>query len=272
MDFKNIISKRTFPLILLNSITLIFTILVNYFGGTGIWGKPSVGDISNLYPTLITPASYAFSIWGMIYLLLIAYIGHQWYRFGIKKPRVVNEAGLWFTLSNLANAAWIYFWLQEMQGISVLVIFFLLFCLIQLVRRHRLEIFHPNIRYIALVWWPICIYVGWIVLAATVNTTVWLSSSADLGQLLSPEIWAVGVIAIATSVYMFLIYHRNMREAALVGVWGFIAIAVKQAASPPVQSASVIAAAILLCYAGYHAYQNRASLPHKQLNKNQTFS
>jgi hypothetical protein len=268
MDFKNIISKRTFPLILLNSITLIFTILVNYFGGTGIWGSPSIGDISNLYPTLITPASYAFSIWGLIYLLLIAYIGHQWYKFGIKKPKVVNEAGLWFTFSNLANAAWIYFWLQEMKGISVLVMFFLLFCLIQLIIRHRMEIFNANLRYIALVWWPICIYTGWIVLAATVNTTVWLSRSSDLEQLLAPEIWAIGVIAIASAVYFFLIYKRNMREAALVGVWGFIAIAVKQADSTPVQVAAGIGAAILFAYAGYHAYQNRHSLPHKQVRSN----
>jgi membrane-associated HD superfamily phosphohydrolase len=268
MKHKDIESRRTLPLLLLNSTTLIFTILVNYFGGTGMWGNPSIGDLSNKYPTLVTPSGYAFSIWGLIYLLLIAYVAHQWYRFGIRKNKVTNEAGLWFTLSNLANAAWIYFWINELHAISVLIISFLLFCLVKLIIRHRLEIFDAPFRYIAFVWWPICIYTGWIILATVINTSVWLSSSTSLEAVLDPEIWAVLVIIIASGIYIFLTHHRNMREAALVGVWGFIAVAVNQADTSPVFITALAAAGILFANAGYHAYKNRKSIPHRMLKAN----
>ena len=58
-------------LAILNSISILAVIAINGIAGsTGIFGE-TVGGISDKYNTLFTPAGYAFSIWGIIYLGLI---------------------------------------------------------------------------------------------------------------------------------------------------------------------------------------------------------
>ncbi|MDH5779591.1 MAG: hypothetical protein OEZ29_03260, partial [Candidatus Bathyarchaeota archaeon] len=55
----------------INVVAFIVTVAVNILAGsTTLLGGKMSGDISDLYPTLITPAGYTFSIWGLIYTLL----------------------------------------------------------------------------------------------------------------------------------------------------------------------------------------------------------
>jgi hypothetical protein len=52
-----------------NIIAFVLTVIVNSLAGsTTLIGGKTTADISNLYPTLITPAGYVFAIWGVIYL------------------------------------------------------------------------------------------------------------------------------------------------------------------------------------------------------------
>eukprot|EP00300_Choanocystis_sp_HF-7_P000525 c10425_g1_i1.p1 GENE.c10425_g1_i1~~c10425_g1_i1.p1 ORF type:complete len:241 (+),score=40.66 c10425_g1_i1:32-724(+) len=51
-----------------NLAFFILNVVITYGSMTGIFG-PTNSDISKKYPTLITPAGYAFSIWGIIFLL-----------------------------------------------------------------------------------------------------------------------------------------------------------------------------------------------------------
>ncbi|MEJ2594020.1 MAG: hypothetical protein P8100_02565 [bacterium] len=61
---------------ILNTVTLAFTLFFNYFSGTGYFGK-TITEASALNQTLITPAGYVFAIWGQLYLFLAAFIGYQ---------------------------------------------------------------------------------------------------------------------------------------------------------------------------------------------------
>ncbi|MEL7342117.1 MAG: hypothetical protein AAGM67_16665 [Bacteroidota bacterium] len=61
---------------LLPTLTLIAILLViawNYAVNAIPLNGMTSGEVSTLYPTLITPAGYAFSIWGVIYLGLLAF-------------------------------------------------------------------------------------------------------------------------------------------------------------------------------------------------------
>ena len=146
--------------------------------------------------------------------------------------------------------------------------FSLLFCLICLVKRLELEVWDAPLRIIVFVWWPICVYTGWIILATVTNVAVYLSSKGWLEDILSGELWAVIMVIIASLIYLWLTYARNMREAAMVGAWGFIAIGVKQGeASGSVGITAFIAAGVLLAYAGYHGYQNRKTSPFVKMRK-----
>ncbi len=262
-------SKWSLPLLIFNSLTLLATLIANYAAGTGLIGEKSVGEVSDLYPTLITPAGYAFSIWGLIYLLLIAFVSYQWYAYYHNNNKdSLLPSGIWFSVSNIANALWIFAWVNEAIGISVLIMAVLLFALIQLVIRLKLEIYDTPLRILAFVWWPICVYIGWIILASVLNVSVYLKSSRFLDALLSEEIWAVIVIQVATIIYIFLIYQRNMREAAAVGVWGLIAIVVNQWGNHnSVVIAAILAIVVLSIYTAYQAIQNWETMPHKKLQK-----
>lgn len=253
------------PIILLlaNTLSLLATLVINYGAGTGALYNVSIGEISDRYPTLLTPAGWAFSIWGLIYLLLILFTGYQWYAW--RKGRIddsLKPAGIWFMLANLANALWVVVWLNGMLGLSVLIIFLLLFCLIMLVIRLRLECWDAPLRIILCVWWPICIYTGWIILASITNVSVWLKSLGVSAGVISAEGWALLLIVVAGLLYLYLTWKRNMREAALVGVWGLTAIAYNQWSNAnTVALTAIVTAIILFLNAGYHGYKNRYSSP-----------
>jgi len=100
---------KALPLLLTNTITFIFTLFINYLGGSGDYFGNSVGDISDDFTTLITPAGYAFSIWGLIYLALVAYLIFQWFGYFKKQNQTsLLPSGIWFIVANLSNALWIY--------------------------------------------------------------------------------------------------------------------------------------------------------------------
>lgn len=254
-------------LLFLNTLTLLATLLVNYLYGSGAMDAPSVGAISDRYPTLITPAGYAFSIWGLIYLMLIAFTAYQWYSWSKNRPEEsVRPAGIWFSLANVFNGLWIFAWVNEALALSVIIILLLLFSLLQLVLKLRLEVWNAPLRTILFVWWPICIYTGWIVVATVTNISVYLASLGWGGEPLSGTLWAIIVIAVAMAVYLFLTYARNMREAALVGVWGLSAIAYNQwGEQEAVAIAALLAAGVLFLSAAYHGWKNKDTSPFSKM-------
>ena len=69
-----------------------------------------MGSLSNEYDNYFTPAGYAFSIWGLIYIGLI---GNAIYLLrNTDKPTTKTQAtGL--TVANLANCTWVFLWLYE---------------------------------------------------------------------------------------------------------------------------------------------------------------
>ncbi|MBS3808447.1 MAG: hypothetical protein KGY60_13160, partial [Bacteroidales bacterium] len=167
-----------------------------------------------------------------------------------------------------ANGLWIVVWLNEYLALSVLLIFILLFSLIMLTLRLRLETWDAPLRTIAFVWWPICIYLGWIVVATVANVSVYLVSVNWQGGFLAPTSWTVVMIATATVIYLLLVFLRNMREAALVGVWAFIAIAVRQwSVHPEIVWTAGVATGLLLIVISWHGYQNRATSPFEKMKR-----
>lgn len=250
-------------LLLANTLSLLATLIVNYTAGTGVLHSQSIGEVSDQYPTLVTPADYAFSIWGFIYLLLIAFVAYQWVGwFKGRKEESLNKAGGWFFLANLFNALWVVAFVHEAFGLSVLLMFLLLFSLVRLLVRLEMEIWDAPLRIIAFVWWPICVYTGWIVLATVTNVAVYLKTFDLLSELLSAELWAVLVLILAGLIYLFLVWSRNMREAALVGIWGLVAIAYRQwGSNDSVVTTALLLAGILFLYVGYHGFRNKETSP-----------
>jgi hypothetical protein len=246
----------------LNSLSLLAVIVINYLSNAGLFSA-NVGEVSRKYDSLIVPSGYAFAIWGFIYLLLIVFVIYQWRLWNsIKDHVILKNIGFFFFFSNLCNIAWVIAWVNEYLGLSVLLMFLLLFSLILLVKRLDLEMWDAPLRIIVFIWWPITIYMGWIILASVANVAAYLVSLGWEGGIFPQEVWGILLILVSLLIYALLIYRRNMREAAMVGVWAYVAIALRQWESySSIAIVCLAASAILLFYSGYHAYKNRATLP-----------
>lgn len=253
-------------LLALNSLTLPGVIIFNYLAGTGSFGGKTVGEISAQYETLFTPAGYAFAIWGIIYLMLIAFVAWQWRsKVTNQDTQYIDKTGIWLILGNIFNVLWILAWTNDHIGLSLVLIFLMLLSLLVLMFRLRLETWDAPVRTIVFVWWPITIYLGWLVAASVANTAVYLVS-IDWQMFGIPEnAWSISMIIVATLIYVLLIFSRNMREAAAVGIWALVAIAVN---SWTLQRENAIVAlvcsGILLILISLHGYANRStSIPKK---------
>lgn len=253
--------RLAYPLI--NTLVLVITLLVNYLSNTGIIGEYTVGELSDRYPTMITPAGYAFGIWGFIYLWLLAFVGYQWYVWKTNThSEVLRQTGWWFALANLANMAWVLLWTNGHTGFSVILMFVLLLSLVVLVLRLKMELWDAPVRILAFAWWPICWYLGWIVLASVTNVAAWLVASNWGGGPLSEQGWTILMIAAATLIYLLLTFSRNMREASLVGIWGLVAIAVKHwETNPSLVWTALVSSLILFAATSWHGYKNRYTAP-----------
>ncbi len=251
-----------------NTVAFILMILVNYLSNTGIFNNNTMADVSEKYENLFTPAGYAFSIWGLIYLALLGFIIYQ--NRGLFKNVTdswpVNEIGWWFMISCAANSFWIIAWLYDYIGLSVFLMIVLLFSLIKIIWNTRMELDDLPLKKIALVWWPFCLYSGWISVALIADISAWLTKIKWNGFGISAETWTIIMMLIAGILNLLITWKRNMREFALVGAWALVAIAVNNKSShQPVFFVAIAIAVILVISTFIHGYKNRKTSPFKNI-------
>ena len=98
--------------------------------------------------------------------------------------------------------------------------------------------------------------------ATIASVASWLVSIHWNGFGIAPDIWAIIMIAVASILYIFLNQKRNLRETVTVGIWAFIAIAVRQSGiHDDVALAAIIASVILTILIAMHFYKNRYYIP-----------
>ncbi len=247
-----------------NIIAFVATVFVNYLSNTGAINGTTIGEISNSSKNLFTPAGYAFSIWGLIYLMLLGFVIYQSRSLFTKvsDDEFIIKTGWWFVISCVANMMWITFWLYGYMEFSVLAIFVLLFSLLKIVMQNRMELWDAPISVIAFLWWPFVFYSGWVTVASIANVAAYLTSTEWNAWGYSEISWAVTMIIIAGIINIVVTWKRNMREFALVGVWALAAIAVANwEVSQTVAYAAIVVAAVLFVSSGYHAFNNRETSP-----------
>lgn len=252
--------KTTLPIV--NGVALLITVFVNYFTNTGIFDGNTMSTISAKYDNFFTPAGYAFSIWGVIYLGLLGFViytGRSSFKNAQAHP-ILLKIGSLFVLSCAANSFWVIAWLNDYTGFSVLIMVALLIVLLRIIVVTRMELDpHPWKHYL-FIFWPFAIYAGWVSVALIANMAAWLTKIGWDGWGISPLNWTVIMIAVAALINIFVIVTRNLREYALVGIWALIAISVANNTDDgavTIVHACYIAAAVLLIFIIWNALRNR---------------
>ena len=257
-------------LVLLNTITFAAMLFMNYASNANLFGHTTVADVAHKYDTLFAPADYAFVIWGVIFLLGLCFVIYQWTIINNDTQQYIKRTGIWFAVSNIANALWVYFWINEELKWCVVLILILLISLIILALKLKLELFDEPVRTIFFVWWPIAFYLGWIMVAtiACIASALVYVGFTNTGA--KEDVWTIVMIVVAMLLYIVLIQKRNLRESAMVGVWAFIAIAIRQwGAYNNIAVTAIIAAAILLILSLRHGYKNRYYAPQQKIKRNE---
>ncbi|GAA4309138.1 hypothetical protein GCM10023115_36090 [Pontixanthobacter gangjinensis] len=251
-------------LAILNFLSVILAIFTNFFAQTGRINNTTIGELSDKYSNLFTPADYAFSIWGLIYLGLLAFsifMLQQAYSNG-KYTDFINNTSFWFIVANLGTCLWVVAWLYEFTGISVVLMFLILAKLLKIVVNNEMELWDAPFKIIAFYWWPICLYSGWIAVASIANMASWLTLIGWDGAIFTEVEWTVIMIGVAVIINLLMTWLRNMREFALVGVWALVAIYMRHQGSEEMIAKTAIAGAILLFLnISYHGYINRKTNP-----------
>lgn len=233
-----------------NGVALVATIIINYLSNTGLLNGQTIGDVSKNLQTLFTPAGYAFSIWGFIYLLLIGFIfyqGRSLFSKNTSTDDVVLKIGWWFVLSCVANSAWVFLWIFGYTGLSCIFILLLLFSLMQIIFRCRLELDVAPFSKMLFIAWPFVFYAGWVAVASIANISAYLYKIGWDGFGIAAQTWAIIMIIIAVLINIWAIQMRNLREFALVGAWALVAIGVRnQSTFEDVTIIAYIGAATLL--------------------------
>lgn len=249
---------------ILNIVAFLLVIAFNYISNTGAINGETMGTVSAEYNNLFTPAGYAFSIWGLIYLSLAGFVIYQ--IVSIRGRAEAEKIGWWFIISSVLNIAWIFAWLNHLLGLSVLIMVLLLFSLIMIILKTHMELDDAPLSTIAFVWWPFSFYSGWITVALIANIAAWLTASGWEGFGISEITWTIIMILAALAINLLITWTRNMREFALVGAWGMVAVGIaNRGENEIIFLTALIAAGILVISSGIHGYKNKESAPWKQL-------
>lgn len=241
----------------INGIMLVCTVVVNYLSNTGIVQGNTMKTVSDEYFTRFTPAGYAFSIWGVIYLSLACFVVYSTvHAFKRREPlQALQRIGWWFALSCLANMCWVLAWLSHYTLLSVFIMAVLLLSLLVIVVRLQLSITKTSIKHYWLISFPFSLYAGWISLAIIANVASLLMKYDWNGFGLTDGTWAMILIFIAGFLNVLMVVKRNMRAYGVVGIWGLLAVAANQPAGEKVIVYScygvalwIVLAIVLTCF------------------------
>lgn len=216
---------------LINALVLALVIWWNYYSNTGNIGGKTVGELSAEYDNYFTPAGYAFSIWGIIYLALtlqaIFFLRRAFSQ--TKDSDFLSQIGPYLILTNLLNAAWLWFWLMEHTGISVIVMLAILSSLVVLILNLNMNKWKAPSKIRWFVQIPISIYAGWITVATVANISAYLTKYNWSAGPIDEITWAIIMMAVAALVNIFILFNRSLIAYPLVGIWALFAISVRHA-------------------------------------------
>ncbi len=200
-------------------------IIVNFLANRLPINNRSTGAISDDYPNLFAPAGVAFSIWGLIYLLLGAYILYQFKKKNKKMEEISNKITPFFIGTSLANISWIFAWHYDYIGVSVLIMTVLLFLLIKIADILRGENF--TLLGSICIKLPFSLYFGWITVATIANITVFLVSIGWNGFGITDYIWTSIILVVGALIGILRMNKDKNIFYGIVLVWAYFWILFK---------------------------------------------
>jgi hypothetical protein len=198
----------------------------------------NTGQVSAFYPNAFVPAGFTFSIWGVIYLLLLSYtIGFTYY--SIKRqayPKAylfIELVNTYFLLTCVFNMAWIVAWHYLQIELSVVIMLLFLITLIQLFLKTKSMANDLVLTQRFILQTPFIVYLGWISVATIANITALLVAYKWTGLSIAPVYWSAAMILIAILLAVLMLKKFQAIAFALVVAWALWGIYHAQGPAAP---------------------------------------
>ncbi len=205
----------------INAIFLLVTLLINTLGALGLINGLSQKQISEMYVTLITPSPSTFSIWSVIYLLLMISV----ITMIVKKDdsyyqSAIEEITVLFRISCILNVVWIVTF--SLLQIELSVIFILGFVIVLSLICLKLKKIQVGRHFLLPLTFGL--YTGWLFIATVVNIAAALVKLKWGGFGINDEIWAITILIIAV-ILAFVVLQKNRNAAfPLPLAWAYFGI------------------------------------------------
>jgi hypothetical protein len=232
----------------LNLLLFAAVVYVNMLAVTLPINGKSTGELSDQYPNLFVPAGFTFSIWGLIYLLLLIFMVYQiWVSFNKKTVQKLSiQSQVLFGLTHVFNMSWILAWHYEMVAVTVLIMIAFLATLIILFLNNE-KIRNTTFIEKLVIETPLNVYLGWISVATIANITALLVTIGWTGNPLTESTWTIIMLIIGTALAAIMLLRRSNFAYALVIIWAFYGIFSKRqtSANPEIAQTALILIAII---------------------------
>jgi hypothetical protein len=228
----------------LNLLLFAGMIVMNYLANALPLNGKTTGALSDAYPNLFVPAGVTFSIWGVIYILLVTFCVIQ---FTTSHQAVISRIAWLFGITCIFNALWIVAWHYERLPLSLILMLGLLVSLIWI------NLFIKDLP-AGFIKAAFGIYLGWICIATIASVTALLVNYGWGGFGISEETWTIIMIAAGTLIVSLTVWRLDNPFVGLSVVWAFAGIMIKRQADYRVIlvtaaiAAAVVAAVLVVVF------------------------
>ncbi len=226
-------------------LSTLFALAMNYASTALPLNGRTPAQISDSFNVLFVPAGYVFSIWGIIYVGLLAYTFYHSLPSQRSNPRL-QRTGWLVAATSLVNGSWIFFWHFGYYVMSLAAMLVLLALLIAFYL--RLDVGRTSFKgaeRFTVVFLP-SIYLGWITVATMANITAVLSYLSWDGWGISGTVWTIVLLAAGVGVAAISAFTRRDATYLLVLAWAFAGISVRWMSLPVLNAAGFVAAALVV--------------------------
>ena len=216
------------------ALVLTFNALANILPINGY----NTGQVSAFYPNYFVPAGFTFSIWGVIYLLLMGFVICSLLAalpsFPTQARKAIAKASPLFLLSCLLNASWIVAWHYLQIELSVVIMLLFLITLIQLFLKSTTMANALTSTQKFILQTPFIVYLGWISVATIANITALLIAYQWNGFGIAPVYWSAAMILIAIILAVLMVKKFQVVSFTLVVAWALWGIYNAQGPAAPI--------------------------------------
>jgi hypothetical protein len=228
---------------LINFVAYIFMVTLNALSITLPLGGMTTQELSDKLNNPFTPIGFTFSIWSIIYSLLLIFVVIGLVNYFRGKPQknkfIDKNIGYLFAISCLLNGGWILAWQYQFVWLSVFVMVGLLATLIRIhMQLRKTPAVSAADKYITLP--AFSIYLGWISVATIANIVAWTVSINWGGWGLSQITWTNIMVVVATLLGTAMLVKFRDVFFNLVIIWALYGIMAKRLSVDSVVFASII--------------------------------